>query len=63
MDTFIDNILILSALGAIGLACGLYCAKLAELKGHSMAAWMFGGFFFSLIALIAAAGLPDRKKQ
>ena len=62
MDFFIEYILIISALGVIGLACGLYCAKLADLKGHPATAWMLGGFFLSFIALIAAAGLPDRKK-
>ena len=40
---------------------GAYCGEVAEQKGYSRSAWAFGGFLFGFIALIAAAGLPDRK--
>ena len=45
----------------VWLASGFYCGTVADSKGHNGAAWAFGGFFFGLIALIAVAGLPDRK--
>ena len=40
---------------------GAYCGEVAEQKGYSRSAWAFGGFLFGFIALIAVAGLPDRK--
>ncbi len=43
------------------IACGFYCLVVAESKGHNGPAWLFGGFFFGFFALIAVAGLPDRK--
>ena len=45
----------------VWLASGFYCGAVADSKGHNGAAWAFGGFFFGFIALIAVAGLPDRK--
>jgi hypothetical protein len=42
------------------VACAAYSHKLASEKGHDASAWAIGGFLFSIIALIAAAGLPDR---
>tara|TARA_B100001057_G_scaffold351612_1_gene353089 strand:+ start:26 stop:550 length:525 start_codon:yes stop_codon:yes gene_type:complete len=43
------------------ISCGFYCGVVAESKGYSGIAWTIGGFFFGFIALISAAGLPDRK--
>ena len=43
-----------------GLPCGLLCASLANNKGHSAWRWFAGGVLFNILALIAAAGLPDR---
>ena len=43
------------------LSAGFYSGEVAHQKGYSGAAWAIGGFFFGFIALIAAAGLPDRK--
>ena len=40
---------------------GIYSGEVAHQKGYSGAAWGFGGLLFGFIALIAAAGLPDRK--
>ena len=43
------------------LPSGLYSGQVAHQKGYSGASWGFGGLFFGFIALIAVAGLPDRK--
>ncbi len=43
------------------LSAGFYSGEVANEKGYSGAAWFIGGLFFGFIALIAAAGLPDRK--
>ena len=40
---------------------GLFCFNVAEEKGYNGFLWFIGGFLFSFIALIAVAGLPDRK--
>ena len=53
--------LFLIPLVAIWLISGVYCGEVAEQKGYSRSAWVFGGFLFGFIALIAVAGLPDRK--
>ncbi len=49
------------ALVILWLASALYCGQVAHQKGYSGAAWAIGGFFFGFFALVAAAGLPDRK--
>ena len=38
-----------------------FCAQVADEKGYSGTAWAFAGFLFGFFALIAVAGLPDRK--
>ena len=43
------------------LIAGLFCFNVAEEKGYNGFLWFIGGFLFSVIALIAVAGLPDRK--
>ncbi len=45
----------------VWLSAGFYCGQVAHQKGYSGTAWAIGGFLFGFIALIAAAGLPDRK--
>ena len=40
---------------------GLYCLNVAEEKGYNGFLWFVGGFLFSFAALIAVAGLPDKK--
>ena len=45
----------------VWIPCGLFAAAIAGDKGHSTIAWFFGGLFFGPIALIAAAGLGDRR--
>ncbi len=41
--------------------CGFYSSVVADSKGYNGTAWAFGGFLFGIIALIAVAGLPDKK--
>ena len=43
------------------IPCGFYAAATAKDKGHDGLPWFFGGLFFGPVALIAAAGLGDRK--
>lgn len=45
----------------ITVATGCFSGRVADAKGYSYAAWFVGGFFFSILALIAVAGMPDRK--
>ena len=52
MEIFIFIVWIVSA---------LFCALVANEKGYSNVAWFFGGIVFSFIALIAVAGLPDKR--
>ena len=49
------------ALVILWFASAFYSGEVAHQKGYKGAAWAIGGFFFGFIALIAAAGLPDRK--
>ena len=44
-----------------GLIIGLFCSNVAGEKGYSELGWFIAGFLFSFAALIAVAGLPDRK--
>ena len=53
--------LLLIPLIALWLISGAFCGEVAEQKGYSRATWVFAGFLFGFIALIAVAGLPDRK--
>ena len=43
------------------IASDFFCASVASEKGYNGTAWAFGGFLFGFFALIAVAGLPDRK--
>jgi len=45
----------------VWLASSLFCALVANEKGYSNVAWFFGGLIFGFIALIAVAGLPDKR--
>lgn len=43
-----------------GVVCGTFTSRVACEKGYSGEwRWFWAGFFFGLIALIAACGLPD----
>ena len=44
-----------------GLIIGLFCSNVAGEKGYNEFGWFIAGFLFSFAALIAVAGLPDRK--
>jgi hypothetical protein len=44
-----------------GMLFGFFCQHLADEKGRSGGAWFLLGFFFSLPALIAIAGLPVKE--
>jgi hypothetical protein len=41
-----------------GVVCGAFSAFVAGEKNYNEASWFFGGFFFGVIGLVAAAGLP-----
>ena len=43
------------------IASAFFCAQVADEKGYSGIAWGFAGFIFGFFALVAVAGLPDRK--
>ena len=43
--------------------CAGFTAAVAHNKGFSMLPWIFGGFFFSLIALIAIVGMVSRAEE
>jgi hypothetical protein len=47
----------------LGVICGIFASKVAEEKGFSGGAWFVAGIVFSLIALLAAVGLPDRRAR
>ena len=44
-------------------ACCGYTAALAGAKDMNVPLWALGGFLFGPIALIAAAGMPDRRQR
>ena len=41
--------------------CGIYAGVIASSKDHNWFPWIVGGVLFGPVALIATAGLPDRK--
>lgn len=43
------------------IVCMALAANVAEKKGHSSGAWGACGFFFGILGLIAAAGLPSKE--
>jgi hypothetical protein len=43
------------------IICGVFCMTLAENKGYGVGVWFLSGFFFGILALIAAAGLPLKR--
>ena len=48
--------------GIAGIIFGAFCGTVASLKGHEKTTWFFAGFFFNIVGLLAAIGLPDRAK-
>ena len=45
----------------VWFASACFCAQLADEKGYSSLNWCILGFLFGFFALLAVAGLPDRK--
>lgn len=45
----------------IGIIFSVFTTILAEQKGYPLIIWVIIGFMFGPIALVTAAGLPDRK--
>ena len=43
------------------IPCGIYAGVIASSKDHNWFPWIVGGVLFGPVALIATAGLPDRK--
>ena len=43
------------------IASAFFCASVASEKGYSGTSWGIAGFLFGFFALIAVAGLPDKK--
>lgn len=58
----IDGSTLIVAFIAYGILCGAFASNLATEKGFKSESWFVGGFVAGIIAVIAAAGLPDRKK-
>ncbi len=56
------NALILLWIVAGWMAVGFYTAAVASARGYRFGWWLIGGLAFSLVALVAAAGMPDRRK-
>ena len=55
MDTILGLVFVL------WIPCGIYAGVIAASKDHNWLPWIFGGLLFGPVALIATAGLPDRK--
>ena len=51
------------ALVLIWVPCGFYAASCAASKDQGFLPWLIGGVLFGPIALIAAAGLGDRRAR
>ena len=43
------------------IASAFFCSQVADEKGYSGTSWGIAGFLFGFFALIAVAGLPDKK--
>ena len=46
---------------AMAFACSVWAEEIATLKGHNSKQWLVLGLLFGPVALIACAGLGDRK--
>lgn len=56
------NALILLWIVAGWMAVAFYTATVDSARGYRFGWWLIGGLAFSMVALIAAAGLPDRRE-
>ena len=50
-------------LARYSLACGALSAVVGGAKGRDRFIWFFGGFFFGLLGLIAAVGMPTSREE
>ena len=50
----------LVVMAVMAVVCGCFTSHVAKNKGFDEGSWFFGGLLFGPLALIAAAGLPDR---
>ena len=48
---------------AVVISTGVLCNRLASAKGLPQEPWMWAGFLLGPLALIAAAGMPDKKTR
>jgi hypothetical protein len=55
----VENVILIVVVILYGCVCGAFTQRVACEKGYSDK-WLWAGFWFGLIALIAACGLPDR---
>lgn len=55
------TLLLVLAIG--GLFAAYWCSRIAAAKGWNSDPWIWWGLLFAPFALIAAAGLPDKKAQ
>lgn len=62
MNEIIIAFVIIIATIVNGYIFGSFTETVAEEKGYSRKNWFWGGFFFLFIALIAAVGLPVKRK-
>ena len=61
MEYYIGYIVI--AFLIIWIPTALFTANVAEQKECNAILWFIGGFFFGPLALIAIAGMPDRRAR
>jgi len=55
-DSYVNTLL--TIWGISGVIIGAFCAYVAKQKNREAMPWFIGGLFFSIIALIAIAGVP-----
>lgn len=47
----------------VAIGSGCMAGFVANEKGYSYTTWFYAGLFFSLFAIVAVAGLPDRRDE
>lgn len=50
--------MVLLGLVIYGIICASFTSTVMKSKGYKPTSWAWGGFFFGIIALIAAIGMP-----
>jgi hypothetical protein len=54
----VQTIIIIAGIVMSSYVFAAFTETVAEEKGYKASNWFWGGFFFTIIALIAAVGLP-----